>query len=76
MLKLGKTLRFTPAEIEEARLLGLDLSAVNTEEQLSGTVVELITTLGQERPALLEKIAKSLASATGRKLPAQITVVK
>jgi hypothetical protein len=76
MLKSGNILRFTPTEIEEARLLGLDLSAVKNEEQFTSAVLALITTLERERPALLEKIAKSLAATTGRKLPAQVTVVK
>lgn len=76
MLRSGKILRFTPSEIAEARLLGLDLSAVRTEEQFTSAVLELITTLERERPALLEQIAKALAAATGRKLPVQVTVVK
>ena len=76
MLKSGKILRFTPAEIAEARLLGLDLSPVRTQEEFTDALLELITTLARERPALLEHIAKALAAATGRKLPAQVTVIK
>jgi hypothetical protein len=76
MLKSGNTLRFTPTEIEEARVLGLDLSRVKNEEQFTSAVLELITTLERERPTLLEKIAKALAAATGRKLPAQVRLVK
>ena len=76
MLKLGETLRFTVAEIEEARLLGLDLSVVKSEEQFKSAVVELITTLEREKPALLEKIAEALAEVTERKLPARMKAVK
>ena len=69
MLKSGTVLRFTPTEIEDARLLGLDLSAVKTEEEFQRAVVDLIKTLEREKPELLEQVAKALAEVTGRKLP-------
>ena len=76
MLKSGKTLRFTSAEIGEARLLGLDLSAVKSEEHFQSAVVDLVITLEREKPELLERIAKALAEVTGRKLPLRATVVR
>ena len=76
MLKSGTTVRFTAKEIEEARQLGLDLSSVETEAQFTTAVLELINTLERERPALLEQVARALAAATGRKLPAQLRLVK
>lgn len=76
MLRSGNTLRFTFVEIEEARLLGLDLSSVKTEEQLTSEVLRLITTLEREKPELLEHIAIELAEVTGRKLPARLTIIK
>ena len=42
MLRSQTVLRFTPTEIEDASLLGLDLWAVKTEEEFSSAVVELV----------------------------------
>jgi hypothetical protein len=74
MLRFEKKIRFTAAEIQEARKLGLDLAGVKSEAEYSNAVIELITTLEHERPALLEKIAKALAERTGKKLPAKLNV--
>jgi hypothetical protein len=76
MLRSGKNIRFTSAEIDEARRLGLDLSTVQTDEQLVKALLQLIGLLEQERPALLEKLAVELAAMTGRKLPARLTAVE
>lgn len=76
MLKLGKEVRFTQAEIEEVRKLGIDLTDVKSEAQYSAAVVRLVETLANDRPELLERIAKELSRVTGRKLPAKLKVVK
>ena len=75
MLQSNEQLRFTPAEIEQARELGIDLAGVKTKADYSNAVIDLITTLGHERPDLLEKIAQALAEETGRKLPAKLRLV-
>jgi hypothetical protein len=76
MLKLGNEIRFTEAEIEEARKLGIDLTDVKSEAQYSAAVVRLVETLANDRPELLERIAKELSRVTGHKLPAKLKVVK
>ena len=75
MLQSSEQLRFTAAEIEQARRLGIDLAGVKTKADYSNAVTELITTLEHERPDLLEKIAKALAERTGRKMPAKLRLV-
>jgi len=75
MLQSNEQLRFTPAEIEQARRLGIDLAGVKTKADYSNAVIEMITTLEHERPSLLEKIAKALAEKTGRKLPGNLRLV-
>lgn len=76
MLKLGKQIRFTEAEVEEARKLGIDLTDVKSEAEFSAAVVCLVQTLAKDRPDLLERISRELAKVTGRKLPAKLKVVK
>jgi hypothetical protein len=76
MLKLGKQIRFTEAEVDEARKLGIDLTGVKSEAQYSAAVVRLIETLAKDRPDLLERISTELAKVTGRKPPAKLKVVK
>lgn len=75
MLQSNDQLRFTPAEVEQARGLGIDLAGVKTKADYSNAVIEMITTLEHERPDLLEKIAKALAEKTGKKLPAKLRLV-
>ena len=75
MLQSNEQLRFTPAEIEQARRLGIDLAGVKTKADYSNAVIEMITTLEHERPSLLEKIAKALSEKTGRKLPGKLRLV-
>ena len=74
MLQSGTQIRFTKTEIAQARQLGIDLSDVKTEAAYSNAIIELMTTLEHERPALLEKIAKALAERTGKKLPAKLNL--
>jgi hypothetical protein len=75
MLQSNEQLRFTPAEIEQARELGIDLAGVKTKADYSNAVIDMITTLEHERPDLLERIAQALAEETGRKLPAKLRLV-
>lgn len=75
MLKCDHQIRFTAAEIEEARHLGINLAGVKTQAQYSNAIIDLITTLEHERPELLEKIAKALMARTGKKLPPKLVRV-
>jgi len=76
MLRTGSRIRFTAAEIEEGRQLGLDLAEVKTRTQYSDAVIDLICLLERDRPELLEQIAVALAAQTGRKLPAKLVRIK
>jgi hypothetical protein len=76
MLTFKEQLRFTRAEIEEARRLGIDLSSVRTRGEYSEAVIRLVRTLSEERPALLEKIARTLSARTGRPMPARLRRVR
>ena len=77
MLKSGKQIRFSPAEVEQAAAVGIDLSKVTTKAEYSNAIIDMITALehDHERPDLLEKIAVALAKKTGVKLPPKLTVV-
>jgi len=75
MLRSDDQVRFTAGEIEEARRLGIDLTGVKTMAMYSAGVIQLITTLEHDRPELLEKIARALCEATGRKMPAKLVPV-
>ncbi len=74
MLQSGNQVRFTETEIEQARELGIDLSDVKTIAAYSNAIIDLMMTLEDERPALLEKIAKALGEHTGKKLPAKLNL--
>lgn len=76
MLRLGTRVRFTDAEIAQARQLGLDLSGVNTMEGYSQEVVHLVQLLERNCPELLETLATALSERTGRPLPAKVHRVR
>lgn len=75
MLRAGDSLRFTPAEIEELRKLGIDFDGVRTQADVEAALTEWTNVLGEERPALLEKIALELAKAKGVSPPPRLSVV-
>lgn len=76
MLRLGQQVRFTHAEIAQARQLGLDLSGVNTMEGYSREVVRLVRLLERNCPELLETLATALSERTSRPLPAKVHRVR
>ena len=76
MLRLGTQVRFTEAEIAQARQLGLDLSGVNTVAGYSREVVRLVRLLERNCPELLETLATALSERTGRPLPAKLRRVR
>ena len=75
MFCAGTELRFTPAEIEDFRKLGLDFDSTRTPGTLGQVLARWGDTLNQERPDLLEKIAADAAQAKGVKLPERLARV-
>lgn len=76
MVTFGKQVRFSRAEQESARRIGIDLTGVRTRDQYSEAIVRLVRILEADRPELLEKIAIALAEKTGRPLPAKLRRVR
>ena len=76
MLRAGHSLRFTPAEIEDFRKLGLDIDGARTQDDLDQALTRWAGTLAEERPELLDKIAFAMAKAKGTSLPARLTRVR
>lgn len=76
MVTYGRQVRFTQAERENARNLGIDLTSVRTLDQYSGAIAQLVRILEADRPELLEKIARALAEETGRPMPAKLRRVR
>lgn len=74
MLRAGTALRFTPQEVEEFRLLGLDFVGARTPDDVEQVLAAWAQTLDREHPALLEKIVVEMARTKGVKLPARLTV--
>lgn len=75
MLRAGDSLRFTAAEIEEFRAIGLDVDGVRTQADLEAALDWWANVLGDERPALLEKIVLELAKAKGVSRPPRLSFV-
>ena len=76
MLRAGHSLRFTPAEIEDFRKLGLDIDGARTQDDLDQALAQWAGTLAEERPELLDKIASAMAEAKGASLPTRLTRVR
>ena len=75
MLRAGDSLRFTPAEIDEFRSLGIDFDGVRTQADVEAALAAWTNVLGEERPDLLEKIALEMARAKGVLPPPRLSVV-
>ena len=76
MPRAGDALRFTPAEIEAFRKLGLDFDGARTQDDIDRALARWADTLNDERPDLLEKIAAAMAKARGIPLPARLTRIR
>ena len=74
MIRNGDLLRFTPDEIEQFRSAGVDVARVRTIEDFGVAVARWCDLLQQDRPDLLEKIARAMADARGVKLPPKLKV--
>ena len=75
MLHTDDSLRFTPAEVEEFRSLGIDFDGVRTQADVEAALATWTNVLGEERPDLLEKIALEMARAKGVLPPPRLKVV-
>lgn len=75
MLRTGDSLRFTAAEVEEFRSLGIDFGGVRTQADVEAALNQWTNVLGEERPDLLEKIALEMARAKGVLPPPRLNVV-
>ncbi|MDR1423755.1 MAG: hypothetical protein LBI92_03990 [Azoarcus sp.] len=75
MLYTGDSIRFTPAEIEAFRLLGIDFDGARTRADVEAALADWASVVSDERPELLEKIVRELAKAKGIKLPPRLSVV-
>jgi len=75
MLRAGKSLRFTPDEVDEFRSLGLDFEGVRTRDDIEQALAAWAGTLADERPDLLDKIVSEMAKGKGVNLPARLTTV-
>lgn len=75
MLHTDDSLRFTPAEVEEFRKLGIDFDGVRTQADVEAALATWTDVLGEERPDLLEKIALEMARAKGVLPPPRLSVV-
>ena len=75
MLRAGKSLRFTPDEVDEFRSLGLDFEGVRTQDDIEQALATWADTLADERPDLLDKIVSEMAKVKGVRPPARLTTV-
>ena len=76
MLRAGHSLRFTPAETDELRKLGIGVGGARTQDDLDQALAQWAGTLAEERPELLEKIAAAMAQANDTSLPVRLTRVR
>lgn len=75
MLRAGKTLRFTPGEIERYRFLGLDFAGARTRDDIEQALGRWTQTLADERSDLLDKIALEMAKVKGVRPPPMVGLV-
>jgi hypothetical protein len=76
MIRFGNSARFTPNEIDEFRLVGLDMADVKCQNDIDTEVTRWAYALAYERFDLLEQIAAEMAKAKGVKLPPKLIVAK
>jgi hypothetical protein len=75
MLRSGSHFRFTAAEVEQARRLGICLDDVRTEADFARAMVAWVEAIAPHCPDLLQKIAAEAARRGRLKLPARLTLV-
>jgi hypothetical protein len=75
LLRAGTALRFTPAEVEEFRSLGLDFDGARTQDGVEQALTAWAQLLSDERPDLLERIVAEMAKAKGVKTPPKLALM-
>jgi hypothetical protein len=75
MIRLGKSARFSPGEIDEFRQVGLDMSNVKDQQGIEQELKRWAGILADERFDLLEKIASEMAMSKGVNLPPRLSAV-
>ena len=69
MLQSGRSIRFTPTEIEELRALGIDIGGVKSPNTFASALEPWIQALTEVRPDLFDRIVREIAAAKGNRLP-------
>jgi hypothetical protein len=75
MLRSGKSLRLSSAEIEMCRRVGLDVAEVRTPADFAAAFDRWIGAVGEVRPDVKERLVRELAKAKGVALPPRLRVV-
>ena len=75
MLRAGKTVRFTPTEVENYRSLGIDFEGARTQDDIEQALGCWAQVLVDERPDLLDKIALEMAKVKGVRPPPSLNLV-
>ncbi len=75
MLRSGKSLRLSSAEIETCRRVGLDVAEVRTPADFAAAFDQWIDAVGEVRPDVMERLVRELAGAKGVALPPRFSVV-
>ena len=75
MLRSGDKLRFTSAEVDTFREMGIDLQDVKSRSDLGDALLPWIDGLAAVRPDLLERMVEELAKAKGVKPAARLSAV-
>ena len=75
MLQSGLSIRFTAAEIQELRELGIDLSGVKSSDDFAAALEPWLQALADVRPDLFDRIASEIPAAKGIRLPRNSRVI-
>ena len=66
MLRSGRSLRLTAAELEELHALGIDVRGVKSAADFAAALEPWVHALADVRPDLFDKIACAIAAAKHR----------
>lgn len=75
MLRSGRSIRFTAAEIDELRALGIDISGAKSPADFAAALEPWFHALAEVRPDLFDRIVREIAAAKGNRLPPDLRVV-
>lgn len=75
MLQSGRSIRFTSVEIEELRVLGIDIGQAKSAHDFASALEPWIQALAEVRPDLFDRIVREIAAAKGNQLPPDLRVV-